>query len=190
MLRAASQFTMRVDGKLLAAKPAAGERAPSARQVSNLDALAARGAAAGSAFELSVMPGSRLQLLVLHPAGSPPPISVCMQPMAYPQACVGTNVAEASDTASEWEFVDASPLPGVAKLAQPLTQQALRHLPLLEPAFCEPAGLCLPVETSAERSAVCLKISLAGQIVAPSVTKGCAVAQLQTNLQPVPEHCR
>ena len=144
-------------------------------------------------FELNVMPGSKLQLLILHPAGALPPISVCAQPMAYPRVHASASSSASSTEASGWELInaaDASPLPGLAKLAQPVTQQALRHLPLLEAAFSEPAGLCLPVETATERTAVCLKISLVGQIVAPSVTKGCAVAQLKTNLQPVPEHCR
>jgi hypothetical protein len=32
--------------------------------------------------------------------------------------------------------------------------------------------------------------SLLGQLVAPSVTKGCAVAKLESDLAPVPEDCR
>ena len=77
-----------------------------------------------------------------------------------------------------------------AKLALKPTQQALRHLPLLEPAY-HPAGtVAMPEVCTAKRALVTLRTSLLGQLVAPSVTKGCAVAQLESGLAPVPEDCR
>jgi len=77
-----------------------------------------------------------------------------------------------------------------AKLALKPTQQALRHLPLLEPAYHLAGTVAMPEVCAAKRTLVTLRTSLLGQLVAPSVTKGCAVAKLESDLAPVPEDCR
>ena len=77
-----------------------------------------------------------------------------------------------------------------AKLALKPTQQALRHLPLLEPAYHLAGTVAMPEVCAAKRKLVTLRTSILGQLVAPSVTKGCAVAKLESDLAPVPEDCR
>ncbi len=43
----------------------------------------------------------------------------------------------------------------VERLARESTQQALRHLPMLEPAYAAPGTVAHPPATAAERRAVC-----------------------------------
>ena len=129
-------------GRLLAAKPAPGERPPAARALSSLDALAAppgggccaTAAAAGApaGFEVSLMPGSTLELLLMHPSGAPPPLAICGLALGYPPAAAAATPPSTAD--GGWELVSApegggggggaAALPGLAKLSQPLTQQA------------------------------------------------------------------
>merc|ERR1719399_1567482 len=167
MLRAASRMTLRIaGGRLLAVRA---------------DAAAADEAA---------LPPPKLCLSIDHPAGRPPELTIGGHALPWPAAAPATP---------EWEMVthsDASAPPPAAalsvleKLRTPATAQALRHLPLLEPANAPPKSTSYPDETAAARAAACLAISLKGQLVAPSVTKGVAVATLETKLEPVPEHCR
>jgi len=99
MLRAGSQLTMRVSGALLAAKPADGERPPSATpSFSSLDAFAT----SPPGYDLNVLPGSMLQLLVLHPSGALPPITISGAAVEYPPAVASPAAAAGSaDTKKE-----------------------------------------------------------------------------------------
>ena len=200
MLRAASRMTLRIaGGRLLAVRAdaaAADEAAPPPPKASvdalTIDAItsAAHGADDSAAFTLEVLPTAKLCLSIDHPAGRPPELTIGGHALPWPAAAPATP---------EWEMVthsDASAPPPAAalsvleKLRTPATAQALRHLPLLEPAYAPPKSTSYPDETAAARAAACLAISLKGQLVAPSVTKGVAVATLETKLEPVPEHCR
>ena len=113
-----------------------------------------------------------------------------------------------TEPSDDWELVDATEAAagataggGVdaaaaavsslrAKLSATETQHALKHLPMLEPAYHRAGSVHLPPLTEKHRQLACLRTSLIGQLVAPSVTKGCAVATLETQLAPVPEDCR
>ena len=58
----------------------------------------------------------------------------------------------------------AAALSVLEKLWTPATAQALRHLPLLEPAYAPPKSTTYFDETAAARTAACLAISLKGQL--------------------------
>ena len=202
MVRAASQLTLRVSGAtVLAATCESADDCVSTPPAVSLDVLTD---AAAPAYTLAVLPGDKLELSLLHAAGQNPSLSICGTLLAWPAEARTATAAEGPlEMTDGWEMVDDSDVAPVcqnsvtpdvsatlARLEDPATARALRHLPLLEPAYMPVGRVVHPVESALERRAATLGISLAGQVVAPSVTKGCAVASLTTSLQPVPETCR
>uniref|UniRef100_A0A7S2N096 Uncharacterized protein n=1 Tax=Helicotheca tamesis TaxID=374047 RepID=A0A7S2N096_9STRA len=136
---------------------------------------------------LRVYPGQKLRLVLLHPSDSTPQLKL----QAGDEHYVGVIPCKQADG---WEIV--SPIsPQVTQklpLCHPNGLRALRHLPMLEPAYAKPGSVHHPPSTATDRTAVTLKTSILGQIVAPSVTKSIAVVELDSNkhLEPVPEHRR
>merc|ERR1719421_1354042 len=126
MLRAASRMTLRIaGGRLLAVRAdaaAADEAAPPPPKASvdalTIDAItsAARGADDSAAFTLEVLPTAKLCLSIDHPAGRPPELTIGGHALPWPAAALSV----------------------LEKLRTPATAQALRHLPLLEPAYAPP----------------------------------------------------
>eukprot|EP00816_Leptocylindrus_hargravesii_P012308 CAMPEP_0196807184 /NCGR_PEP_ID=MMETSP1362-20130617/7137_1 /TAXON_ID=163516 /ORGANISM="Leptocylindrus danicus, Strain CCMP1856" /LENGTH=1124 /DNA_ID=CAMNT_0042180983 /DNA_START=109 /DNA_END=3483 /DNA_ORIENTATION=+ len=140
-----------------------------------------------SSFSVSVYPGQHVRMLLLHSSWQTPIVTIGSILLS-----VNSEVGDSLSDDGEWvdlanAFISTSLL---AKLSNKRALQAMKHLPMLEPAYFAAGSVNHPIETALERHSATLHTSIFGQIVSPSVTKGCAVAQLEMNVEPVPEHCR
>ena len=140
---------------------------------------------------LRVYPGQKLRLVLLHPSTSLPQLKL----QAGDESSNFAMIPCKRQT-DGWEIVSPPPssteVTGKVPLCHPNALRALRHLPMLEPAYARPGSVHHPPSTAVDRTAVTLKTSILGQIVAPSVTKSIAVVELDSNnhIEPVPEHRR
>eukprot|EP00814_Leptocylindrus_danicus_P000319 CAMPEP_0116030648 /NCGR_PEP_ID=MMETSP0321-20121206/16985_1 /TAXON_ID=163516 /ORGANISM="Leptocylindrus danicus var. danicus, Strain B650" /LENGTH=1039 /DNA_ID=CAMNT_0003505505 /DNA_START=57 /DNA_END=3172 /DNA_ORIENTATION=+ len=151
-----------------------------------------------SPFTVSVLPGQHVRLLLLHSSGKRPLITIGSVTLPVTSEVANNSSGdEVMEICDDDDWVDIGErLPELrssslfAKLSNKRALHAMKHLPMLEPAYFATGSVNHPVETASERHFATLHTSIFGQIVSPSVTKGCAVAQLEMDIQPVPEHCR
>ena len=197
MLRAASRMTLRIaGGRLLAVRAdaaAADEAAappPRRRSTRSRSTRSLRPHAAPTTARRSHRGADGEALPVDRPPGGPPAGAHHRRP----RAAVARRRSRHARVGDGHTPDASAPPPAAAlsvleKLRTPATAQA--------PATSRcssPRTRCRnrrPTPTRRRpRAAACLAISLKGQLVAPPVTKGVAVATLETTLEPVPEHCR
>mmetsp|Transcript_22098 Transcript_22098/g.33738 ORF Transcript_22098/g.33738 Transcript_22098/m.33738 type:complete len:1151 (-) Transcript_22098:252-3704(-) len=149
-------------------------------------------------FTVSVLPGQHVRLLLLHSSGKRPLITIGSATLPVASRVANNSSGdEVMVIGDDDDWVDIGErLPNLsstslfAKLSNKRALHAMKHLSMLEPAYFATGSVNHPVETASERHFATLHTSIFGQIVSPSVTKGCAVAQLEMNVEPVPEHCR
>eukprot|EP00301_Raphidiophrys_heterophryoidea_P001438 c10692_g1_i1.p1 GENE.c10692_g1_i1~~c10692_g1_i1.p1 ORF type:complete len:1081 (+),score=243.69 c10692_g1_i1:97-3339(+) len=135
----------------------------------------------GKPYHITVTPGSRIELSISHPHnGRSLEITIQQTPVNLDLEEITTINTTTNDSSSRTVTKNS-------KLSSPITRKSLKHLLVLEPAYT--ANTLYPITSEAKRLQASLGISLAGQVVAPSVTKGCAVATLSNHIVPVPAHC-
>eukprot|EP00300_Choanocystis_sp_HF-7_P021130 c20740_g1_i3.p1 GENE.c20740_g1_i3~~c20740_g1_i3.p1 ORF type:complete len:1032 (+),score=293.00 c20740_g1_i3:48-3143(+) len=190
LVRAARTIHVSVGCPLLAAKSDA--RSPPLCVVNMLEQ--------GRPHQIEVVPGTRLVLSMLVPSQSSPlsHLAINGHTFAHPAATTSTTTTttspssqlmnvgagvEVSASLVDWEVVGQR---GPVEEQQGiLTQaQALRHLQILEPEYT--TNTAYPNETALVRDQVKTRVSIEGKVVAPSVTKACALAKLSVPIDPVP----
>ena len=129
-----------------------------------------------SSFTVSILPGQHVRLLLLHSSGETPLITIGLNTVS-----VTSEVCNLSGGDDEWVDIGEMPLGAVSrsllsKLSNKRVLRAMKHLLMLEPAYFPAGSVNHPIETASERHSATLHTSILGQIVSPSVTKGCAVS--------------
>lgn len=169
VLRAASRVSLEIDSaSVLATRLLNNDNGKQPPRVS-LDGTK-------SSFTVSILPDQRVRLLLLHSSGETPLITIGLNTVS-----VTSEVCNLSGGDDEWVDIGEMPLGAVSrsllsKLSNKRVLRAMKHLLMLEPAYFPAGSVNHPIETASERHSATLHTSILGQIVSPSVTKGCAVS--------------